>query len=77
MESKNKEFDRLAEEIQKREKTREKSYNKFMKTETNKKNQNYRKWSARRHQAKQDYERNLRNKEDDSYYRYNFTSCPP
>lgn len=70
MQNKNQEFDRLLEDIKKREKTREKSYNKFMKTENDKRNKNFQKWSERRYHAKQEYERAMRNKEDDSYYRY-------
>ena len=69
MEIKNKQFDSLLSEIQNKEKTREKSYTKFMKTENGKKKDNFIKWSSRRQAAKHDYERSLKDKEEASYYR--------
>lgn len=69
MELKNQQFDNLLTEIQNKEKTREKSYTKFMKTEMGKKRDNFIKWSSRRQAAKNDYERTLKDKEETSYYR--------
>jgi hypothetical protein len=67
MELRNQQVDTLISDMKTKEKIREKGFSKFVKTETGRKKDQFMKWSTRRYEAKIEYERNERDKEDTSY----------
>ena len=58
------------ENMKKKEKTREKSYNKYIKTENTKKKTQFQKWGDRRNAAKNVHDKSIKEIEDSSYHRY-------
>ena len=67
MELRNQQADALVSDLKTKDKIREKGFSKFVKGEALKKNVLFSKWSTRRNEAKLQYERHERDKEDDSY----------
>ncbi|CAI2364644.1 unnamed protein product [Moneuplotes crassus] len=64
------EFESQMEKWKNKEKTREKSYNKYLKAEREKKKTQFHKWSDKRQTAKKYHERTLKDKEDSGYLLY-------
>lgn len=67
MELRNQQADALVSDLKNKEKIREKGFAKHVKDGTKEKNILFSKWSTRRNEAKLQYQRHERDKEDDSY----------
>jgi 3-keto-L-gulonate-6-phosphate decarboxylase len=70
MEIKDKQFENLHKEIQDKEKKREKSFNKFVKTEMSKNHEKFMKWSSRREEAQRVKKHRIEDLEESSYNSY-------